>query len=183
MKLYHASKTPGIKHLEPHLSSHRKPYVYAIKDRLTSILFGAPKDDFDLLIMNDGGVTEIYECYPGSLEKVYKGKGCSLYEVDGEGFSRGVTSWDAEYVNENAAPVLNEYRITDIYAEIMSFVQSGELVIHRFSDDAEYIEFIKDELTSRIHYFGMTDESMDKDPRFKLYLNEIIGRKASGTEE
>ena len=183
MKLYHASNTPGIKLLEPRTSTHGVPYVYAIKDRLTALLFGAPKDDFDLLVIIVDGVTSVYECYPGALEKVYKGKRCSLYEIDGAGFSSGVTSWDAEYVNENAAPVLNEYRITDIYAEIMSFAQSGELVIHRFSDDAKYIEFIKDELTSRIHYFGMTDESMDKDPRFKLYLNEIIGRKASGTEE
>ncbi|MBQ7670413.1 MAG: hypothetical protein IJS45_06815 [Clostridia bacterium] len=182
MKLYHASDISGIRRLEPRASTHGVPYVYAIEDKLTALLFGAPKDDFDILIMTDDGVTEVYECYPGAFEKVYKGKGCSLYEIDGAGFSPGVTSWDAEYVSESAAPVLFEYHIPDIYAELARYEESGELVVHGFSRDAEYLEFIKDELTARIRDFGMTDESMDKDPRFKLYLNEITGRRTSGSE-
>lgn len=182
MKLYHASNTPGIKRLEPHISSHGVPYVYAIKDRLTALLFGAPKDDFDLLVITDDGVTEVYECYPGAFEKTYKGKSCSLYEVDGTGFLSGVTSWDAEYVSESAAPVLFEDHIPDIYAELVSYAECGEIVIHRFSRDAEYLSLIKDELTSRIRDFGYTEERMDADPRFKLYLNEITGRRTSGSE-
>lgn len=45
--LYHVSHTPGIAILEPRVSSHGKPYVYAIENLVTGLLFGVKKDDFD----------------------------------------------------------------------------------------------------------------------------------------
>ena len=48
--LYHASARPGLEVLEPHVSTHDCAYVYAIRGRITAACFGAPKDDFDLLM-------------------------------------------------------------------------------------------------------------------------------------
>ena len=48
--LYHASKQTGLKLLEPCSSTHGKAYVYAIRDPVTAVCFGAPKDDFDLMM-------------------------------------------------------------------------------------------------------------------------------------
>ena len=127
--LYHASDTKGIKVLEPRASSHGVPYVYAIGDRLTSLLFGAPKDDFDLLIDEVDGVTVIYECYPDALEKIYEGKCCSLYTVSGETFESGVTGWDAELVSRVAVPVVKEEFITDIYRKIKKAAEKRNLNI------------------------------------------------------
>ncbi|MBR6049940.1 MAG: hypothetical protein IKP68_01905 [Clostridia bacterium] len=174
--LYHASDTKGIKVLEPRASSHGVPYVYAIGDRLTSLLFGAPKDDFDLLIDEVDGVTVIYECYPDALEKIYKGKCCSLYTVSGETFESGVTGWDAELVSRVAVPVVKEEFITDIYRKIKKAAECGECKIHRYSTDPDYLDFLREELAERVRAFGKTDKEMDADERFRLYHNALLGR-------
>lgn len=67
--LYHASQQSGIKELVPQTSTHGKRYVYAINHRLTAILFGAPKDDFDILLDEVDGKPAIFECYPNALRK------------------------------------------------------------------------------------------------------------------
>lgn len=175
--LYHASDIKGIKTLEARTSTHGVAYVYAIDNRLTALLFGAPKDDFDLMIDTDDGVAEIYECYPGALEKIYKGKSCSLYTVSGETFKRGVTEWDAELVSKIAVPVLSEETVPDIYREIEKAAERGECRILRYSTDPEYLDFLRDELTERIRAFGITDEKIDGDERFRLYHNALLGRK------
>lgn len=40
--LYHISKTAGLKKLKPQVSTHKKPYVYAIENVVTGLLFGGP---------------------------------------------------------------------------------------------------------------------------------------------
>ena len=47
--MYHVSATHKIKELKPHISTHGKSYVYAIDNLVAALLFGAKKDDFDLL--------------------------------------------------------------------------------------------------------------------------------------
>ena len=42
------------------------------------------------------GKPVIWECCPGAFQKVYQGKGCSVYEVDDSGFQSGVTGWEPE---------------------------------------------------------------------------------------
>lgn len=54
--LYHVSQTAGLSVLKPHLSSHGKPYVYAIENLVTGLLFGVKQDDFDFLIDTDEAV-------------------------------------------------------------------------------------------------------------------------------
>ena len=48
--LYHISKTAGLKILKPHVSTHKKAYVYAIENVVIGLLFGASQDDFDFII-------------------------------------------------------------------------------------------------------------------------------------
>ena len=90
--LYHVSHTRGITVLEPRVSSHGKPYVYAIENLVTGLLFGVKKDDFDfLLYTDDKGTPVLCECYPDAFQKKYEGQSCSVYEVKENGFLRGVT--------------------------------------------------------------------------------------------
>jgi len=91
--LYHASQQSGIKELVPQTSTHGKKYVYAINNRLTAILFGAPKDDFDILLDEVDGKPAIFECYPNALRKIYYEKTCYLYLLNEEGFLSNQTGW------------------------------------------------------------------------------------------
>ena len=172
--IYHASQISGLKMLLPHATTHGKEYVYAINDRITAVCFGAPKDDFDILMDDAEGKTVIYECYPGALERVYSGKSCSLYAVKEDGFLRGQTGWDAELVSEKPACVVSEEIIPDIYDHLLSAADRGECVINRYSEDDSYISMLRDELSERIKAFGITKEKMSKDERFIKYLSDIL---------
>ena len=172
--LYHASEQAGIRELIPQISTHGKRYVYAMNSRLTALLFGAPKDDFDILVDEAEGKPVIHECYPDALQKVYRGKSCSLYEVREDGFLSGQTGWDSELVCEHSVPVAAEERIENIYDEIADAIQSGACAFHAHSKDAGYQDFLREELSERIRDFGLTDAQMNADPRFKLYFHELL---------
>ena len=165
--LYHASKEKGLETLEPRVSTHGKAYVYAIRSRVAAVCFGAPKDDFDLLMDEEDGIVHLYECYPHAVEKIYGGKSCRLYEVGEEGFLSGMTGWDAELVCEAAVPVLREEYIRDIRSFLLQAQAQGKCVLHRYSQDGQYRSMLREELGERIRAFGLRDEDIQNDPRLR----------------
>lgn len=173
--LYHASQTRGLKELTPRVSTHGKPYVYAIAGRLTALLFGAPKDDFDFIMDEKDGKPVVYECYPDAFERVYRGRSCSLYEVAEDGFLSGRTSWAPERVCEHAVPVVKETFISDLFAELTRAARNGELVINAYRDDAEYKSLIREQIAARVDLFGLTEEQLRRDERFVRYHNKLLG--------
>ena len=172
--IYHASKQIGLRKLVPQISTHGKKYVYAINNRLTAILFGAPKDDFDIIVDEINGKPVICECYPNALKKVYFEKSCSLYGLSEDGFLSNQTGWEPELVCAHTVPVIYEERIENIYDEIIISVQSGDCIFYEYSEDEEYQHFLQDEISERIKYFGLTNEQLESDPRFKLYFNRLL---------
>lgn len=172
--VYHASPTPGLRTLVPHVSTHGRAYVYAIDSRVTALLFGAPKDDFDLLIDTERARPVVCECYPEALRKVYAGKSCSLYTLCGEGFLSGQTGWEAELVCEHPVVVLQEERIADLYRQILLAAQQNECTIRYYSEERAYQQMLKDELSERIAAFGITDEQRRQDPRFQKYFDKLF---------
>ncbi len=159
--IYHASQQAGLKELIPQASTHGKKYVYAIRSRMTAILFGAPKSDFDLLMDELDGKPVIYECYPDALKRIYGGKFCSLYGLMEEGFLSDQTGWEPELVCEHPVPVLCEERIENIYEEIMISIQKGECIFHPYSEDEAYQQFLRDELSERSKDFGLAESNAD----------------------
>lgn len=172
--LYHASNISGIKVLKPQISTHQKPYVYAIRSRLMAMLFGTPKDDFDLLIDAQDGKPVLYECYPDAFKSVYAGKSCSIYTVEEAGFLQGVTGWEEEWVCPNAVPVVQEEGVEDIYAQLMLAFQAGECIMHPFTQNEKYLAFIREELQKRVEAFGISEEYRQKDQRFVQYHNKLL---------
>ena len=68
--LYHVSNTGGIKVLKPKISSHKKPYVYAVDNIVTGLHFGAPHDDFDFLIYTDENGKPVVNNQGESMKKI-----------------------------------------------------------------------------------------------------------------
>ena len=174
--LYHASKQAGLKELVPQISTHGKAYVYAINSRLTALLFGAPKDDFDILMDELDGAPVIYECYPDALKRVYWGKTCSLYGLHEAGFLPGQTGWEPELVCAHTVPVVSEEKIENIYTEVIQAIQAGDCIFHPYSEDSQYQAFLRDELSERIRHFGLSEEQIKSDPRFEAYFNRLLER-------
>ena len=175
--LYHASNIEGLERLTPHISTHGKPYVYAIRSRLMAILFGTPKDDFDILIDSNCGKAILYECYPLALEKIYSGKSCSLYTVEEENFQNGLTGWDEELVCSTPVAVISEEKIDDIYSEILRATKIGDCEIHFYEQSEDYLSFLRDELQERIVAFGIDEKYRNKDIRFIKYHNQLLEEK------
>lgn len=173
--VYHVSGTAGIRVLQPRVSSHGKAYVYAVEDLVTGLLFGTRKDDFDFQIITDeSGKTHVYECYPEGFRKVYGGKSCSVYELPGESFQRGRTSWTAELVSEQEVAVRSETIVPDLYQRLLEEEKAGKLFLHRYNSSPEYRKQIAGHVTDRLIRFGVLADDWEKDDRFTTYYRPLI---------
>ncbi len=174
--LYHASSVKGIKMLKPQVSSHKKAYVYAIKNPVTAAIFGARHDDFDFILNEVDGIPTIYECYPNAFQDVYKGKGCSLYEVNSEGFLSGITGWNPEYVCESSVPVVNETVITDLYSFLIACKNRGELTVHLYERTKKYRGMVSKHIVDRLIRFDVDLNAclQSKDTRFFHYYKNLV---------
>lgn len=172
--LYHASRTPGLTVLEPRVSTHGKAYVYAVDSAVTALLFGAPKDDFDLLTDEQNGVPVVWECRPDALRAVYAGRSCSLYTVAEDGFLAGRTGWAPERVCETPVRVAGEERIPDLYEWLAAAQRRGVCVLHRFRADAEYHAFLLEEFRERVAAFGLTERAARADARLAPFWDELF---------
>lgn len=170
--LYHISKITGIKVLKPQISTHKKAYVYATDDLVTGLLFGAPHDDFDFIISEESGIPAIYECYQNAFDIVFCEKSCSVYEVSDEGFERGKTSWDKEFVCENDVPVMNEIFIGSLYSHLLSEESAGNLLIHRFENTDMYKKIISEHIVDRLIRFNVLDGEISE--KIQYHYGEII---------
>lgn len=175
--IYHASQIEGLHTLKPQVSTHGKAYVYGIRSKLMAMLFGAPKDDFDLLIDGEDGKPVVYECYPDALKKVYSGKSCQLYTLEETGFLSGMTGWEEELVCPCPVTVLKEEHIPDIYAQLMLAAGEHRCSIHLYEGSDQYLSFLREELQERVKAFGITGKYMDTDSRFTRYHNKLLGRQ------
>lgn len=174
--LYHVSHKSGLRVLQPRTSTHKKPYVYAIENMVTGLLFGVKMDDFDFMISTDeNDKPVVYECYPCAFQKIYQGKGCSVYEVSDEGFMRGMTSWEPELVCENEVSVIDEIVVADLYERLLEEEKSGNLKIYRYEFNDEYREKIASHIVDRIVRFDIDlSNIIEKDRRFDVYYKGIV---------
>lgn len=163
--VYHASQQAGLTRLLPHASTHGTPYVYAINNRLTALFFGAPKDDFDLLLDEEEGRPVVYECYPNALERVYSGKPCSLYTRGGRLF--GVPDRVGAGAGVSGAGCRGPGGAHRRHSggNPPGSVPGG-CTVRRYSEDGAYQEMLREELGSRIRDFGLSREQMAGDWRF-----------------
>lgn len=174
--LYHVSPKAGLISLQPHISTHKKAYVYAIDNMVTGMLFGAKHDDFDFIISTDEmGTPVICECYPDAFQKVFQGKACSVYVVEDDGFQRGVTSWKPELVSEKEVAVKREIAIDDLYQQLLSEEQKGTLKIERYMYCDAYRKKIAFHITDRLFRFEIDlHHCMEKDARFATYYKDMV---------
>lgn len=169
--LYHISKTAGLIILKPQVSTHKKPYVYAIENVVTGLLFGAPHDDFDFIIREEKGIPIIMECYPGAFPSVFQGKSCSIYEISEEGFLRGMTSWSPELVNENEVAVAREIPVDDLYLRLLDEESGGNLIIRRYEDTQAYKHLVSEHIVDRLIRF---DAVSTESERLKKHYGKLI---------
>lgn len=156
MKLFHVSKTGNLKILEPHTSTHGKPYVYATPNLEFSLFFGSKKSwgDFDGIYGLNDGVPYFFEAYEGALKRRFGGQVCYVYEVDPTNFETGKTNFKGEVVSEKPVQVLSETKIENLYNHLLNLFEEGKINLHFFEHTKAYRKMIDNHISKRIIEFG-----------------------------
>ena len=148
----------------------------AIRELKVELGIEVSESDFDFIISTDESDNPIiYECYPDAFKKIYQGKSCSVYVVDDEGFQRGLTSWEPEFVSEKEVEVISEIVIEDLYQRLLEEEHNGNLKMFRYEFNDEYRKKIASHITDRFIRFEIDlSNCIEKDIRFATYYKDII---------
>ena len=177
--LYHVSETENLSVLVPHVSTHGTPFVYATADICIALLFGAPKDDFDLFIDFADGKAVVCECYENAFKNVYENKKCSVYQVEDTTFIKDATGWPPELVSKEPVPVVNEYKVDNLYHVLMQEVENGNILLSLYDNSIEYRKKISNHIVDRLIRFEILDGEIpakikEKFPRLLEGLEKLI---------
>lgn len=139
MKLFHGSRTVGIKVLEPRLADHDRPYVYMTTNEIVAAFYlcnavEKPYYWFPYGFAEDG--TPVYhELYPHALREVSGGVSGCIYAVEAD------ESQVIPFPNIPVARLATQpVRVTgcvmvpDAYALLMEYVRQGRLKIDAYAD-------------------------------------------------
>ena len=160
-KLYHVSNQPGLKVLEPRVSTHGKAYVYATPYLEFALLFGSKKSNGDLdgsYGLNKEGKPFFYEAYEGALKRRFEKEKCYIYEVDIRNFKTQQTSFKGEVVSEEPVKVLKCTEVDDLYEYLQTLIKNGELDFKPYSLDENYQDFITEHIKSRLIMFNILEK-------------------------
>lgn len=176
--IYHVSKTPNLKVLEPKLCSHSKAYVYASYNLETALLFGGELwSDWDFIYKRnyESGLLTFSETYPDIFNKTFKGKSCIIYEVEDDGFKQGQTNmWD-EIVSENPVKVLSERKVDDIAKELEKFEKLGKIKIEKYENTDEYKQKVEKHILNLRKYSDINHQH--NTPVLLKHFGKLVNKK------
>lgn len=160
MKLYHVSKVPDLKILEPRVSTHGKAYVYATTNLEFALFFGGIQSagDFDGMYGLKDGVPYFYEAYEGALKRRFDGATCYIYEVDPSTFEKDKTSFKGEVVSEKAVKVINCEVVDNLYQHLLQLNERGKMQLRFFEETEEYKQMIYNHISDRIIRFNILND-------------------------
>ena len=150
--LYHGTAAGGLKVIKANSRSHisEKMVAYFTEDRCYALVCCRDRsENFVTMSLNTDGKLHYYERFPNQLEILYSGRHGYLYlpdDINGLENTKGHT-WESE----RDVPVHGYEVIDDVYAEILKEEESGNVVIHRYSeiDPAEqkmHANYIRDHI-------------------------------------
>ncbi len=132
--LYHGSLAQNLKILKPQKSTHGESWVYATYDPAIAASFIATASDFDFtIIINEKGICSFVERYENAFD-LYRGVEGSIYQLPAKKFLAYQTTWDAEFVSPEEAPVLKEQIIPDVYEFLKQLEAEGKIHLYYYPD-------------------------------------------------
>ncbi len=175
-RIYHVSKIHDLSIIEPHICSHDRAYVYASYHLETALLFGGELwTDWDFIYKRnyDTGELTFSETYPNIFRKTFKGKNCSIYELEDSGFLEGQTNmWD-EIVSSNPTKVIREIKINDLANEIKQLEKNHKIKVELYSNAEDYKEKIKNHIKNLQKYSDIRNQENSSDllENLKEFIN------------
>lgn len=180
MKLYHVSKLPNLTMLEPRVSTHKKPYVYATPNLNFALLFGGKSHgDLDGIYGHkdkEYNVPYFYEAYQDSFKNRFKNQSCYVYQVDPTNFLEGQTSFKGELVSEKPAKILSCFKINDLYDYFAKLIEKKQFVLKTYdANNLDYVAELKAHIKDRIVRFEICNDKNSKNYVFcQQHFPDII---------
>lgn len=140
--VYHASSISGLREIQPHISSHSQPWVYAAWDMAMAAAFlGTLGGDFTCTVGRDEASAKVFICerLAGAFALRYAGVSGSIYVLPGDDFQSGKTQWDEEVVCSGAVKPLREIYVADAQAYLVGLADAGDLLLRYYPEKIAYI--------------------------------------------
>ena len=141
MILYHGSRTPGIKVLEPRQADHDRPYIYLSTIDVVAAFYlcnavERPYYWFPYGFRKDAPTVPVYdELYPNALREVSEGVHGWLYTVDvSEGDVLPFGDNPSARLSIKPLNVTGCIEVTDAYELFQSYIRQGKMGISRYED-------------------------------------------------
>lgn len=163
--LFHASQTPGLTILTPHISNHGQPLVYLSKRRENTLVYLSNAVEKHCKTINfhhagyyktwasygftADGLLQLDEYYPNATMDTYKGVAGYIYSVQPADCCRQLSGIPDAVIAEQPLFVTDCEYIPDAYDAIMQAVSDGRMVLRHYTQNSpEKLRWIEKEIRS-----------------------------------
>lgn len=152
---YHGSSAKDLEMLFPHLSEHKKPYIYFATNPVVASFYMVhiverPYNWFTYGF-SQSGIPIYIEYYPNAMADVYSGKTGYLYECSRVEAIQNPTNINCAYTCEKNVPIDKCTEFKDIYENLLEFEKQGKLIIQRYETlNSKMLSFINMTVQSEI---------------------------------
>ena len=138
MILYHGSSVPDLKELTPHISEHKKPYVYFSTNIVVAALYTVHRIErpynWFTYGFNKDGIPVYTEYYPNGLADIYSGCCGYIYQCSKAENMSDLTNINGAYMCTDPIGVDKCIKLNDVYINLLEYEKDGKLIICRFKE-------------------------------------------------
>lgn len=180
--LFHASRTPGLKTLIPHVSNHGTPLVYLSQKRENVLVYlsnAVEKCCKEMGFAHSGtytvwgsygfnkeGILTLDEYYPDAVRDTYKGVEGYIYTAEESGEFKAMADIPFAFTSEYPVEVLNCEFVSDAYTALLSAADRGKIIITKYENNTSAkLDWI--EKTVKEEYAQSADR-----PEYRFFLKQ-----------
>lgn len=182
--LYHASQTPDIEIIEPHISNHKKPLAYFSEKRENTLVYlsnAVQKHCRETGFAYDGiftkwatygfnkeGVLVLDEYYPNASRETYKGVSGYIYSA-AEKSCEPLSGIPFAYISYDPVKAECCEYIPDAYAALLQAAEEGKIIMNSYENNSPgKLEWIHKTVREEYSDLGIT-------PEYKYFLKCKFG--------
>ncbi len=178
--VYHGSHMPHLCVIKPHMSTHKKKWVYATPSKAIATIFLSPMHSDYYYYLSGNGISSdviLVERKPGMFKEIFNFSGY-IYKLDAKNFESGKTNWSAEVVSNKDEEVIESYYIENIYTELLKLNEQKLIKLYLYPNRPSNIPLDNSDLIPKVAKWYKNGINIDKFyelyPEFEEKMLKII---------
>lgn len=173
--MYHASQTPNIKTLVPHISNHRKPLIYLSSKRENVLVYlsnavelfarkngitsNSPIRTWASYGFDKNGILQLDEYYPDATRQTYSGISGYIYTVHDTQSTVPQSDIPFAFVSEKPIDTVSCEFIPDAYQALLTAQKEGKIKLNSYKNNSpKMLEWIKNTILEE--YNSYVDDTL-----------------------